>query len=255
MTIENNRLDQAPKLFRIHCSQIHKIMGDVGLTENQLQTMHELQARKDDSGAKPLTANMESTLSDLINRYNNPDLPVGCQTFLKEWYAGDYEEIYSKYTNKGNIVEQDCIDFMARVLGFGLADKNKIQMSDEFLIGECDVDFLDLIVDVKSPWNRKTLHDAIGGINPEHEWQGRGYMRLYRKPRFIVFHGLMDTPATDYEDEVIYSDLPDNERWIAYEIERDEAIESKIIGRVLECREWLTEYDKLVKSRMGRVLR
>jgi hypothetical protein len=73
------------RIFKIHCSQIGKIMG----------------------ASKPAG-----------------NLSVTCKTFLKEWYANEYEEIHSKYIDKGNQVENELIDFMAIQLGYGMAEKN-----------------------------------------------------------------------------------------------------------------------------------
>lgn len=240
------------KLFKIHASQCHKIMGRMGLTEAQEIKLAELVKRRDDPTAKPLTANMVTELSDLHFRYNNPELPEGARTFLKEWYAHDYEEIRSKYIDKGNIVESDNIDFAARVLGYGVASKNQVTRSDEYMVGTCDVDLPDLIIDVKSSWNRTTFQSNITGIDPQHEWQGRVYMRLYDKSRFMVFHGLLTTPATEWSDEIVFDD-PENERWLAYEIKRDKSKEDEIIERVKMCRVWLEKYDAEVKAKVGKV--
>ena len=176
-----------------------------------------------------------------------------CITFLKEFYADDREQIQSKYLDKGNDVEADNIDFAAEVLGYGMADKNTVTLSDEFMEGTCDVEFPDLIIDVKSPWNNKTLQDNIYGIDKDYEWQLRGYMRLYRKPKAILFYGLQNTPETDYYPEISFDHIPANQRWIAYTVQRDETLENQIITRVLECRKWLDEYDRLIKSSLGRV--
>ena len=201
------------RTFRIHCSQIGKIMGT-----------------------------------------GKNGLPVTCQTFLKEWYANDREQIHSKYIDKGNWVEADLIDFMAEQLGLGMAEKNEATLSDEFFVGTADVVTSNMVIDVKAPWNVKTLQDNVGGINTDYEWQLRGYMRLWDKSESIVFYGLMDTPAeANYDREVIYSDMPDNERWIAYSVTRDHEVEQSIIDRVVLCREWLNQYDQLIKAKMGRV--
>lgn len=202
------------KVFRIHCSQISKIMSNAKKAGELSQT---------------------------------------CITFLKEWYAGDHEQIQSKYLDKGNEVEQDNIDLMAKVLGFGLADKNRVTLSDEFMIGTCDVDLPSCVVDVKSPWNNKTLLDNIYGIDSDYEWQIRGYLRLYRKQKGILFYGLQNTPETDYYPEISFDHLPEDKRWLAYTIERDETLENMIVTRVLQCRDWLAEYDVLVKSMLGKV--
>lgn len=203
------------RTFKIHCSQIGKIMGN-GKSGN---------------------------------------LPVTCQTYLKEWYAQDREPIHSKYLDKGNWVEQDLIDFMAVQLGYGMAEKNTDDpVQDEYFIGTCDVIRPDTIIDVKAPWNRKTLQDNCCNMDEDYEYQLRGYMRLYDRPKAILFYGLMNTPAEcNYDNEVIYDNLPDHERWIAFSINRDTEIEQIIIDRVIKCREWLDEYDQLITERMGRV--
>jgi len=202
------------RLFKIHCSQIGKIMGN-GKSGN---------------------------------------LPVTCQTFLKEWYSDDREPIHSKYLDKGNWVENDLIDFMAEQLGYGMADKNQETRQDEYFIGTCDVVVSDTVIDVKAPWNKKTLQDNCCNMDEDYQYQLRGYMRLWDKPNAILFYGLMDTPPeTNYDREVIYSDMPDTDRWIAFKIKRDLETEQAIIDRVIKCREWLKEYDELIQSRMGRV--
>jgi hypothetical protein len=242
------------KLFKIHCSQIGKISGHVGLTDNQTIKLNELVERKK-LGLKPLTANMELELIDLIEKKNNPKLPETCTTYLKEWYANDREEIRSKYIDKGNMVELDLIDFMAEQLNLGMAEKNTITMHNEYVVGTADVVTRDTIIDVKAAWSIKTLHDAVtSGINSDYEWQGRGYMMLWDRPNFVVFHGLLNTPEeANYGVEVSYDDIPADQRWVAYKVQRDVTIEQQIIQRVIECREWLTKYDKLVQGSIGKI--
>jgi hypothetical protein len=53
--------------------------------------------------------------------------------------------------------------------------------------------------------------------------------------------------------EVSYDDIPAEHRWVAYKVQRDVTIEQQIIQRVIECREWLTKYDKLVQSSIGKI--
>jgi len=241
--------------FKIHCSQIGKIMGRMGLTDNQLITYNELFIRKYTEGAKPLTAKMEAELNALHEKHINPELPATATTFLKEWYAGDREDIWSKFVDKGNYVESELIEFMGEQLGEGFASKNQNPpKEDEYFIGTCDVELSNVIIDVKAAWNITTLHAALNGIDPDHEWQGRGYMRLYYKPEFIVFTGLMNTPAeVNFDREIIYDHIPANERWVAYKVTRDVTIEDEIIERVKMCRAWLKKYDQLVKSNIGKI--
>lgn len=203
--------------FKIRCSQIGKIMG----------------------ASKP--AGGLSTIA---------------QTYLKEWYSNDNEQIHSKYFDKGNICQHECIDFASKVLGIGELMKNEAGPKwNEYITGTCDVELVDTIIDVKCPWNVKSLHSNIGGIDTDYEWQGRGYMHLYGKSKFILFFGLMDTPSDVcyQEDDIVYSTMPDNERWLAYEIAHDEAKVLEIIEKVKLCREWLAVYEAQIRGKLGQI--
>ena len=234
--------------FRIRCSQIGKIMGRIGLTDKQIEEMETLSKKPN------RTKIQEAKLHDLIHRFNNPELPDTCKTYLHEWYANDKEQIHSKYMDKGIEVESDLINFMADVLGFGLAEKNTIRLLEDWIEGECDVNLPSCIVDVKASWNKTTLHkQVVEGIDKDYEWQLKGYCYLYKKPKGILFFGLMNTPETEYSNEVVFEDLPPNERWVAYEVIPNEADFEAIYDRVIMCRQYLTEYDKLIKSKLGTI--
>ena len=196
-----------------------------------------------------------SQIGKIMTNGKGSDLSVGCKTFLHEWYANDREEIHSKYIDKGNYVENDLIDFMATQLGLGIAEKCLQGRSDEYFVGTCDVVTEDTIIDVKASWNVKTLHGAItGGLDKDYEWQLRGYMHLYGKTKSVLFYGLMDTPAdANFGNEVIY-DLPDSERWTAYQVLHSDEKVQEVIERVKACRIYLEGYDSIIKSKLGKVL-
>lgn len=182
------------------------------------------------------------------------ELSAGCKTYLETWYANDKEEIHSKYFDKGNMVENECIDLMASVLDKGIAFKNDERKENEYFIGTCDVQLDDCIVDVKSVWNRKGLHSACNGLDKDYEWQLRGYMELYNKTKAILFYGLCDTPEEcNYGTEVIYSDMPLEERWVAYNVESDSQLVQEIIDKVVKCREYLEEYASKINNKLGKI--
>ena len=190
----------------------------------------------------------------MSNAKTKGDLSAGCKTYLENWYANDKEEIHSKYFDKGKMVENECIDLMASVLDKGLAYKNDEYLEDEYFTGTCDVQLDDCIVDVKSVWGRKGLHAACNGLDKDYELQLRGYMHLYGKPNSILFYGLLDTPEEcNYGNEVIYSDMPTDERWVAYSVESDSEVIQSIIDKVVKCREYLQEYDLKIKSKLGKI--
>lgn len=182
------------------------------------------------------------------------ELSQTCKTYLNEFYANDNEQIYSKYIEKGIAVENDLIDFMAEQLEYGLAEKCIQSASNEFMTGSCDVITHDAIVDVKASYNLGTLHkQAVEGLKDEYYWQLMVYMELYNRTKGIVFHGLMNTPSTDWSEEIVYEDMPSNERWIAYNIDYNPEVIKAIEDRVIQCREYLNEYDKLIKNKLGKV--
>jgi hypothetical protein len=192
----------------------------------------------------------------MSNAKTKGDLSQTCKTYLHEWYANDDEQVSTKYTDKGEMVEDDLIDFAAVQLGLGIAEKCRQGRSDEYFMGTCDVELSDTIIDVKASWNVKTLLAQVtDGLDKDYEWQLRGYMHLYSKPKAILFFGLMDTPAdVNYGNEVSYSHIPDNERWVAYNIEHNPELIEAIIERVKQCRIYLEGYDAVVKSKLGNVL-
>lgn len=196
-----------------------------------------------------------SQIGKIMSNAKKPgELSATCTTYLKEWYADDNEEIESKYINKGNWVESDLIDFMAEQLGFGMAEHNHEFKKDEYMTGTCDVITPNCIVDVKAPWSRKTLHDSALEVNSDYIWQGLGYMHLYDRKEFILFSGLMDTPEeVNYGKEVIYSNLAPSERWVAYKVLYDAEKIEQIKAKVIQCREWLEDYDAKIKSKLGSI--
>jgi hypothetical protein len=190
----------------------------------------------------------------MSNAKTKGELSQTCKTYLESWYSNDNEEIYSKYMDKGNQVESELIDFMAQQLGYGLAEKCRESASNEFMQGSCDVVTIDAIIDVKASYNRNTLHkQVIEGLKDEYYWQMLVYLELYKRDKGIIFHGLMNTPSTDWSDEIVYEDMPENERWIAYQFNYDIDKITAIKERVEMCRAYLIGYDKLIKSKLGTI--
>lgn len=196
-----------------------------------------------------------SALSKIMsNSKKEGELSQTAKTYLMEWYANEDKQIHSKYLEKGVMMELEAIQFAANVLELGVVEKNKINFTNDYMTGTPDVKEGELIVDCKCPWDRATFQSNVFGIDKDYEWQLRGYMILTGATRAILFYALMDTDeAINYGEEVTYSDLPDEDRWIAYEVIHDEETEAKIIERVEMCRTWLNEYDQKVKSKLGRI--
>lgn len=190
----------------------------------------------------------------MTNSKTKGELSKTAQTYLMEWYADEHEEISSKYITKGLMQEDNAIDFMATTLNYGIAEKNINIFSNEWCVGTPDVIIGDTVIDLKCAWSTKTLLDSATSLNTDYEWQLRAYMWITGCTDAILFYALMDTPAeANYGIKVIYENLPASERWVAYKFKRDESKEELIKQKVLECREWLVNYDIEVKKKLGNI--
>jgi len=63
----------------------------------------------------------------------------------------------------------------------------------------------------------------------------------------------MNTPETDWTPEIIFEDLPPNERWLAYGVIPTEKDFEDIYDRVMMCRDYLIKYDLFIKSKLGKI--
>lgn len=176
------------------------------------------------------------------------------KSYLIEWFAGDNEPIHSKYFAKGNTVEEECIQFCAEVLNLGFLAKNEETKEDEFFKGTADIVTSEYIIDVKSPWNQKTLHEhALDPMPWMYYLQLQIYMHLYERKKAILFYGLMDTPIEIGYHETNFESLPNEKRWFAYEIDFNPSIIKDLIDLVVESRKFLKEHEKGLKSVLGKL--
>ena len=195
-----------------------------------------------------------SSLGKIMSKSKKPgELSQTCITYLKEWYAGDKEELSSKYLTKGILLEDEAIQFASKVLYGGIkAYKNEDIYANEWLVGTPDVILENSIIDTKCSWSRKTLLDSALELDTNYQWQLIGYMFLCNKDYATLFYYLGDTPAAaNFGTKVSYSHLEDFERWVSYEFKRDLDKEQEIIDKVEQCREWLKNYDAEIQARIG----
>lgn len=191
------------------------------------------------------------------------------QGFVEKWYK---EQLYnrtksftSKYTEKGNVVEDSAIQLVADHFGLGLLMKNEQHYSNEFFKGTPDVVTSDLIIDVKSSWDCFTFPLFADEIpNKDYYYQMQVYMALTGLSKSKLIYCLMDTPddiiekeayyycennGVDYDmdfleqfkKQYIYSHLPIHLRIKSFDIMRDDAVIEQIKQRVKECNEYLNQ--------------
>ena len=190
------------------------------------------------------------------------------ETYCKDWLKGQIynrqRDISNKYTQKGNEVEDNSIDFVCEQLGLGFVLKNEKFFENEFMQGTPDIILQNEIIDVKNSWDTHTFplfEDELPNIDYYH--QAQVYMDLVGRDNYRVVYVLSDTPLHLIEKEAFYycknngydeldmeiynqfiakmtySDIPNELKIKVFEIKKDQGIIDKIKLRVIECRNFI----------------
>jgi hypothetical protein len=181
------------------------------------------------------------------------------QQWVKEQLYGRKKFMTNKYVEKGLIMEDEAIDFIADELGYGFLVKNEQFFRNDYFTGTPDIILDDHIIDVKNSYDCFTFplfEDNI--LNKDYIYQAQIYMELVGRDNYKLIYTLMDNPEhqikkdfkwnnpnqLDYEDfkkDFVYSDLESNLRIKVFEIKRDEEILDKLKERVLESRNYIKQ--------------
>lgn len=195
-----------------------------------------------------------------------------CETWLKEQLYNRKKEFSSKYTDKGNITEDESIDFVADQLGYGMLMKNEKHLDNHIMTGTPDVILKDLIIDVKNSWDNFTFPLFETEIpNKDYYWQAQCYMYLTGKSDYKLIYVLSDTPIhliekeayywcqnNGYEEldidihkefinKMTYNDIDDNLKIKIFDIKRNDVDIEKIKERVWQCRSYISKLIKTIK--------
>ncbi len=188
------------------------------------------------------------------------------ETYCKDWLKGQLfnrkRDISNKYTQKGNEVEDNSIDFVCEMLNLGFIAKNEQYFENDFMQGTPDIILKDEIIDVKNSWDIHTFplfEDELP--NSDYYFQAQVYMELCNKESYKVVYILSDTPyhlierealyfcrnngyegidddiLNDYMFKMTYADIPNHLKIKVFEIKKDNEVIEKIKQRVIECRE------------------
>lgn len=190
------------------------------------------------------------------------------KSYLQEWLKTQIynrsKDIKSKYLDKGNICEQDSLDFVANELGYGLLIKNEEMYENDFLKGTPDVVLNDEIIDIKNSWDCFTFPLFETELpNKNYYWQMQGYMALTGRQKAKVIFTLMNTPNNliekevywycknngygdfdddiykDFQSKMSYDSIESKYRIKVFEVERNDDDIAKIQERVNECNQYL----------------
>ena len=188
---------------------------------------------------------------------------------LQEKY-GIRKEFSSRYTDKGNEVEDLSIALVNEVLNYKFIYKNDEHFSNDWVTGTPDVNTDEVLIDVKSSWDASTFPFFETEIpNKDYFYQLQGYMWLTGKTESVLAYCLIDTPFDMVQSEVRrahwnaliigedeqlrkeveskhkFGHIPNNRRVKYWFVQRDEAVIEQIKERVELCREY---YNLLMKT-------
>lgn len=183
---------------------------------------------------------------------------------------GIRKEFTSRYTDKGNEVEELSIALVNEVLDYNFIYKNDEHFENDWIMGTPDVNTDEVLLDVKSSWDATTFPWFETEIpNKDYFYQLQGYMWLTGKQEAVLAYCLIDTPFLMVESEVRrahfnaliigedeqlrkeveskhkFGHIPKNRRVKYWFIQRDESVIEQIKERVELCREY---YKLLIKT-------
>jgi hypothetical protein len=180
------------------------------------------------------------------------------------------KEFSSRYTDKGNEVEDLSIALCNDVLDLGFIYKNEEHFSNDWITGTPDVNTNEILLDVKSSWDATTFPFFDTELkNKDYLYQLQGYMWLTGKEESLLCYCLIDTPLQIVEDEIrrehwkaslieesldlrafvqakhTFGHIPKEKRLKTFKIAKDDIIIENIKTRIEECREY---YNELIKQ-------
>ena len=182
----------------------------------------------------------------MVNARKKGELSKTCLSYVDEWVKqqiyGRRKEISSKYTDKGNEVEVESIEYIDKHLNLGGIKKNDKTFENDFMIGTPDVITNDLVIDLKNSYDCFTFPLLETEIpNKDYFYQLQCYMALTGKKKAKLIYTLMSTP-----DALVpkwdkfnhnYEDIDSRYRIKVFSFDRDEDVIDEIKKRVLEIRQ------------------
>ena len=188
---------------------------------------------------------------------------------IEEIY-GIRKEFSSRYTDKGNEVEELSISLCNDVLETGFLYKNEDHFTNDWITGTPDVNTNEILLDVKSSFDATTFPFFDTELtNKMYFYQMHGYMWLTGKTEAILCYCLIDTPLQIVEDEIrrehwkaslieesldlrafvqakhTFGHIPKEKRVKTFKIAKDDEVIEAIKTRITECRKY---YDELIKK-------
>ena len=192
---------------KFRASSVGKLLvGGNAITDKQLAKLEELLARKNNPDAKPLTANMQTELDELIAKRDSEfQFGATAMSYIREcWLRNTYnydEPVVTVEMLKGIMCEDEALGVLTRHVSGGFRVKNDEKFEDAWFTGEPDILLNDdWVEDIKCSW---TLRTFVETQRPDSLYytQGQVYMSLTGRRYFRLAHVLVPTPFELVEEE------------------------------------------------------
>ena len=188
------------------------------------------------------------------------------EELAKEHLFGIKKVFKSRYTDKGNEVEEKAIELTEEVLGFEFLSKNEEYFENEWIKGTPDIITHSLVIDCKSSWSGDTFPFFETELpNKDYYYQVMGYMWLTGKKNALISYCLINTPEEIVNDEIRrtawgkyeiepseetirdvmsihnFDHIPKDRRVKAFHVEYNEAVVNEMKTRIEHCRTYFNE--------------
>ena len=188
------------------------------------------------------------------------------EELAKEHLFGIKKVFKSRYTDKGNEVEEKAIELTEEVLGFEFLTKNEEYFENDWVKGTPDIITTSLVIDVKSSWSGDTFPFFETELpNKDYYYQVMGYMWLTGKKNALISYCLINTPEEIVNDEIRrtawgkyeiepseetirdvmsihnFDHIPKDRRVKAFHVEYNEGVVNEMKTRVEYCRTYFNE--------------
>lgn len=188
------------------------------------------------------------------------------EELAKEHLFGIKKVFKSRYTDKGNEVEEQAIELTEDVLGFEFLTKNENYYQNDWVKGTPDIITTSLVIDVKSSWSGDTFPFFETELpNKDYYYQVMGYMWLTGKKNALISYCLINTPEEIVNDEIrrtawgkyeiepseetirdvvalhSFDHIPKDRRVKAFHVEYNEGVVNEMKTRIEHCRTYFNE--------------
>jgi hypothetical protein len=164
----------------------------------------------------------------------------------KENFYGYNSKVETKQMRKGTKYEMESIALVNSVWFGSNFVKNNLRETQGYLTGHPDIITDDSIIDIKTSWSLETF-PALPEDADSYEWQVRGYMHLFNKPRSFVIFCMIDTDddlLSDWDNKEIHkvSHIDPTKRITVVQYERDGVLEELMLSRLRDASEFYSQY-------------